>query len=55
MYNALILFVCCAGKPVAASTPHFLFGEAEDVANAIGIHPVEERHETYIDLEPVSG
>jgi len=41
------------GKPIAASTPHFLFGEEEDVNNAIGIFPVEEKHETYIDLEPV--
>lgn len=49
------LSACREGKPLAASTPHFLYGEERDVENVNGLHPVEELHETFIDLEPMTG
>jgi hypothetical protein len=43
------------GMPVCISKPHFL-DTAQSVRNkVIGINPTEEKHETYIDVEPISG
>jgi len=41
------------GVPVAMSTPHFLNGY-EPYWKDTGLSPDAQKHETYIDIEPVS-
>lgn len=36
------------------SLPHFLYASSDVSSNVEGLHPVEEEHRTYIDVEPVS-
>ena len=43
-----------SGKPVYISLPHFLHA-SPDVSEPIeGLHPNEDEHRTYLDVEPVS-
>ncbi len=45
--------IVVSGAPVVVSFPHFHLG-AEKYAKAIdGISPVHERHQTFLDLNPV--
>ncbi|MFO7795733.1 MAG: hypothetical protein ACQERB_03165 [Promethearchaeati archaeon] len=43
------------GVPVRVSKPHFLGCEHEIADSIIGINPIKENHETFIDVEPISG
>lgn len=45
---------CRKGAPVVMSTPHFYQGSPED-SNQLGLEPVAEEHETYLDIEPNTG
>lgn len=47
--------VCRKGAPVVTSFPHFYLGD-EKYSNAIvGLDPVREHHQTYLDLNPTTG
>lgn len=37
------------------STPHFYHGDPEDIAQVVGLNPQAEEHETYLDIEPITG
>ena len=46
---------CVLGAPVILSSPHFWYG-AQSMVDAIdGINPIKELHETYLDIDPLSG
>lgn len=42
---------CVLGAPILLSWPHFLWGDSEYIIE--GIEPFEEKHKTYVDIEPV--
>ncbi|KAA0203800.1 hypothetical protein HAZT_HAZT000563 [Hyalella azteca] len=46
---------CKDGSPVVASTPHFYMGTEETINDVVGLNPVKEEHETYLDIEPNTG
>ncbi|XP_048410138.1 platelet glycoprotein 4 [Stegostoma tigrinum] len=47
--------VCKEGKPIYISLPHFLYA-SDEIVNAIdGINPNKEAHQTYLDVEPITG
>lgn len=48
------LSLCQRGAPIAASSPHFYNGDPM-LAMAAGMKPQKEMHETYIDIEPMTG
>lgn len=35
------------------STPHFYQGDEKELAKLIGLNPMKEQHETFLDVEPV--
>ena len=43
----------CPGAPIVASTPHFYMGAEEYINQSIGLSPDKNRHQTFIDIEPV--
>ena len=46
---------CQMGAPVVSSPPHFYQGD-EKYRNEIGgLHPDKEKHQTFLDVEPLSG
>lgn len=54
-YGVLDIGKCKEGKPVYISLPHFLYA-SPDVSEPIeGLHPNEEEHRTYLDVEPITG
>jgi len=53
--DGMISLEGCQGAPVIMSTPHFLDGDPELAAAIDGINPVRELHETFLNLEPLSG
>lgn len=48
------LSLCQRGAPIAASSPHFYNGDPM-LAMAAGLKPNKDLHETYIDIEPMTG
>ncbi|XP_009867856.1 PREDICTED: platelet glycoprotein 4-like, partial [Apaloderma vittatum] len=46
---------CKAGKPVFISLPHFLHASDVILHDVEGLSPNEEEHETYLDIEPITG
>ncbi|CAG7833577.1 unnamed protein product [Allacma fusca] len=53
--GAIDLSSCRDGAPVAMSTPHFYEADEEYIQQSIGIRPVQELHETFLDIEPNTG
>ena len=62
-YFYLLIIVCLASGgesmlvplPIIASSPHFL-GAADSVQNAVhGLHPDQSIHQSYMDVEPITG
>lgn len=54
-YGVLDIGKCKEGKPVYISLPHFLHA-SPDVSEPIeGLHPNEDEHRTYLDVEPITG
>ncbi|XP_078410382.1 platelet glycoprotein 4 [Cetorhinus maximus] len=51
----LDISICQEKKPIYISLPHFLYA-SDEIMNAIdGMHPNKEEHETFLDVEPVTG
>uniref|UniRef100_A0A6G1SIR4 Scavenger receptor class B member 1 n=1 Tax=Aceria tosichella TaxID=561515 RepID=A0A6G1SIR4_9ACAR len=48
------LSLCQKGAPIAASSPHF-YNADPMLAMAADMKPQKERHETYLDIEPMTG
>lgn len=53
--GAINLNQCKSGKPIIASTPHFYNGDQEYVDAVVGLSPKKEFHETFVDIEPMTG
>lgn len=45
----------CTGAPIVVSFPHFYQADEKYVKAIEGMNPNEEEHETYLDINPVSG
>ncbi|XP_022244207.1 lysosome membrane protein 2-like, partial [Limulus polyphemus] len=46
---------CQNGAPVVASGPHFYQGALEYQSAIDGIKPIKKKHETFLDVEPLTG
>ncbi|XP_059213730.1 lysosome membrane protein 2-like isoform X2 [Centropristis striata] len=46
---------CRKGAPVVASFPHFYLGESKYVDAIEGMSPQREHHQTFLDLNPITG
>lgn len=53
--GVLSLSPCQYGAPIVASTPHFYNGAKEYQDAIVGMSPDKNRHETFIDIEPMTG
>ncbi|NXS81718.1 CD36 protein, partial [Erpornis zantholeuca] len=53
--GVLDISVCKAKRPVYISLPHFLHASESILHNVKGLSPNEKEHETYLDIEPVTG
>ncbi|XP_076351833.1 lysosome membrane protein 2-like isoform X1 [Tachypleus tridentatus] len=49
------LTACQNGAPVVASSPHFYQGALEYQSAIDGIKPVKKKHQTFLDVEPLTG
>ncbi|XP_003469862.1 platelet glycoprotein 4 [Cavia porcellus] len=54
-YGVLDIGKCKEGKPVYISLPHFLHASPDISGPIEGLHPNEEEHRTYLDVEPITG
>ncbi|XP_004702680.1 platelet glycoprotein 4 [Echinops telfairi] len=55
LFGVLDIGKCKEGKPVYISLPHFLHASPEISQVIDGLHPNEEEHRTYLDVEPITG
>lgn len=46
---------CSFGAPAFASFPHFYLADPSYLVNLTGLEPNQEKHETYLALEPTAG
>ncbi|KAI1286724.1 Lysosome membrane protein 2 [Halotydeus destructor] len=46
---------CRKGAPVVISAPHFFQGDAELLQNVSGLHPDRKLHETFVEINPLTG
>ncbi|XP_076331595.1 platelet glycoprotein 4-like isoform X2 [Tachypleus tridentatus] len=53
--GAIDLTTCKNGAPVVASAPHFYQGSKEYIEGVVGLNPVKEQHQTFLDIEPMTG
>ncbi|NXG78602.1 CD36 protein, partial [Baryphthengus martii] len=53
--GVLDISACKAGRPVFISLPHFLHASDSILHDVEGLSPNEEEHETYLDIEPITG
>ncbi|KAE8616415.1 hypothetical protein XENTR_v10008800 [Xenopus tropicalis] len=53
--GVLDLRSCQGGKPIFLSLPHFLYASDYLLDSVSGLKPNKEEHETYIDVEPITG
>eukprot|EP00475_Leptophrys_vorax_P007134 TRINITY_DN1451_c0_g1_i1.p1 TRINITY_DN1451_c0_g1~~TRINITY_DN1451_c0_g1_i1.p1 ORF type:complete len:496 (-),score=129.57 TRINITY_DN1451_c0_g1_i1:146-1633(-) len=44
-----------AGMEMFLSKPHFLDGSADLINGVIGLHPDASKHQTYVNVEPITG
>ncbi|MEE6481440.1 hypothetical protein FKM82_012866 [Ascaphus truei] len=51
----LDLAACQGGKPIFLSLPHYLYASDFILDSVSGLSPSVEEHETYLDVEPVTG
>lgn len=50
----LDMSACSDGVPIAMSPPHFLGANSKLRQDVIGLRPDPVKHDTYLDIEPVS-
>ncbi|XP_061662979.1 platelet glycoprotein 4 [Syngnathoides biaculeatus] len=55
MAGVLDISSCQDGQPIYISLPHFLHGSSSLQRAIKGIDPNEEHHNTYLDVEPITG
>ncbi|NXM24377.1 CD36 protein, partial [Oxyruncus cristatus] len=53
--GVLDISACKAKRPVFISLPHFLHASDSILHDVEGLSPNEEEHETYLDIEPITG
>ncbi|XP_018111243.2 platelet glycoprotein 4 [Xenopus laevis] len=53
--GVLDLRTCQGGKPIFLSLPHFLYASDFLLDSVSGLKPSKEEHETYVDVEPITG
>ncbi|KAM5170206.1 platelet glycoprotein 4-like [Mantella aurantiaca] len=53
--GVLDLRACQGGKPIFLSLPHFLYGSDHLLEKVNGLKPNKEEHETFLDVEPITG
>ncbi|NXA17751.1 CD36 protein, partial [Ibidorhyncha struthersii] len=53
--GVLDISACKAGRPVFISLPHFLHASDSVLHDVEGLSPSEEEHETFLDVEPITG
>ncbi|NXC09280.1 CD36 protein, partial [Orthonyx spaldingii] len=53
--GVLDISACKAKRPVYISLPHFLHASESILHKVEGLSPNEKEHETYLDIEPVTG
>uniref|UniRef100_A0A023FTG2 Putative plasma membrane glycoprotein cd36 n=1 Tax=Amblyomma parvum TaxID=251391 RepID=A0A023FTG2_AMBPA len=46
---------CRKGAPIVLSSPHFYQGDEDFVRAVHGLRPNKERHETFLDIHPLTG
>ncbi|XP_075716853.1 lysosome membrane protein 2 [Rhinoderma darwinii] len=47
--------MCKEGAPIILSSPHFYQADESVITSVIGIHPKKEDHETFMDINPLTG
>ncbi|NXA30721.1 CD36 protein, partial [Eudromia elegans] len=53
--GVLDISACKAGRPVYISLPHFLHASDEILHGVEGLNPNEEEHNTFLDIDPITG
>ncbi|XP_075346954.1 platelet glycoprotein 4 isoform X2 [Mycteria americana] len=53
--GVLDISACKAGRPVFISLPHFLHASDSILHDVEGLSPNEKEHETFLDVEPITG
>ncbi|XP_010022265.1 PREDICTED: platelet glycoprotein 4 isoform X2 [Nestor notabilis] len=53
--GVLDISACKAGRPVFISLPHFLHASESILHDVEGLSPNEQEHETFLDVEPITG
>ncbi|NXQ86851.1 CD36 protein, partial [Nyctibius grandis] len=53
--GVLDISACKAGRPVFISLPHFLHASDSILHGVEGLSPDEKEHETFLDVEPITG
>ncbi|XP_043916306.1 lysosome membrane protein 2 [Protopterus annectens] len=53
--GVLNVSICKQDAPIMMSSPHFYQGDQKYIDNIIGMHPTKEEHETYLDINPLTG
>ncbi|XP_004472641.1 lysosome membrane protein 2 [Dasypus novemcinctus] len=53
--GVLNVSICKNGVPIIMSFPHFYQADEKFVSAIVGMHPNEEYHETFVDINPLTG
>uniref|UniRef100_A0A8B9R8N0 Scavenger receptor class B member 2 n=1 Tax=Anas platyrhynchos TaxID=8839 RepID=A0A8B9R8N0_ANAPL len=53
--GVLNVSICKQGAPIFLSAPHFLPSRAKVIEDIEGMHPTKEYHETFVDINPLTG
>ncbi|XP_077157247.1 lysosome membrane protein 2 [Paroedura picta] len=53
--GVLNISTCMQGAPIILSSPHFYMSDEEYIKSIDGMHPNKEDHETFLDINPMTG